>query len=65
MLLPYKKKGWSKAEYEEACENYELKRRCMLENGVVILSGKEVKTYLAYVRSTYGKDHLASLKAFR
>ena len=38
------------------------KTQCMRENNVQILSRKEIKPYLKYIRDTYGKDYLKQFK---
>lgn len=40
----------------------ELKHQCMLRNNVKILTSKDYKKYIDYVKATYGKDFLCSLK---
>ena len=38
------------------------KTQCMRENNVQILSRKEIKPYLKYIKDTYGKDYLKQFK---
>ena len=64
MYIPYKKKTWSTKKYEEVCENYEHKRKCMLENNVAILSESDIRPYLQYVNATYGKNFMHECKIF-
>ena len=40
----------------------EAKNKCMKENNVRIISDKEIKPYLKYVKEKYGKDYLKSFR---
>ena len=64
MYIPYKKKTWSTKKHKEVCENYERKRKCMLENNVMILSESDIRPYLQYVNATYGKKFMHECKIF-
>ena len=39
-----------------------VKTQCMRENNVQIISNKEIKPYLKYIKNTYGKDYLKQFK---
>ena len=42
---------------------YEAKHQCMLKNNVIIYVAADMKKYLDYVATKYGKDHLSKFKA--
>ena len=41
---------------------YEAKHKCMIDNNVKIITGKEMKLYLDYVKKQYSKTYLKSFK---
>ena len=41
---------------------YEAKHQCMIKNGVVIFSNKEMEQYLNYIEEKYGVDYLSQFK---
>ena len=65
-LKPYFKQ-LNRCETEEEKQYlYDLcaaKTQCMRENNVLILSRKEIKPYLKYIKDTYGKDYLKQFKS--
>lgn len=46
-------------------ELYEAKHKCMLRNGVTVLTDVDCKKYVKYVEITYGKDFLKKCKRVR
>ena len=62
MTLPYRKKTWNDARWQQECLKYEAKQQCMLENNVKILRRVDVQIYLDYVAETYGNGFLKNLK---
>lgn len=62
MYLPWRKKEWSDAEYEDICGRYEAKHQCMIANSVKIIRKAEYAEYMDYVERKYGKGFLDSCR---
>ena len=63
MHNPWKNKKWTEEQKKESDELYEAKHQCMLRNGIRILKTKDLKMQMLYVKKTYGKQFIASLKS--
>ena len=46
----------------EKDELYEAKHQCMIKNGILVISGDEIKFYLDYVEKKYGKKWYLNYK---
>lgn len=44
MINPYRDPEWSDERYAYECAKYEAKHQCMINNGVVILRRKDIKS---------------------
>lgn len=59
----FKKDGTMQNPYDHTQDSlYEAKHQCMLQNNVAILTSKDYKKYIDYVKATYGKDYLKQFK---
>lgn len=47
MINPYREPEWSDERYDYECAKYEAKHQCMLNNGVVILRRRDIKSITA------------------
>ena len=64
MFCPYRYPGWTDEQYDKRCRLEEAKRRCMLENGVLVIRTDSIcmKAMRRYVDAKY---HLRYVEGFR